>query len=90
MNLIYDGDSFEDNFTLLRQIGKGMIGQVFLITDKKTQVKHYAMKAMSKRAIVKMSQKNCVNLELRFLTTLKHPFIAQAKADDSESEESVS
>ena len=80
MNLIYDGDSFENNFTLLRQIGKGMIGQVFLITDKKTQVKHYAMKAMSKRAIVKRSQKNCVNLELRFLTTLKHPFIAQAKA----------
>eukprot|EP00942_MAST-04A_sp_MAST-4A-sp1_P000156 g156.t1 len=62
MNRIYDGDSFEDNFTLLRQIGKGMIGQVFLITDKKTQVKHYAMKAMSKRAIVKRSQKNCVNL----------------------------
>jgi serine/threonine protein kinase/CRP-like cAMP-binding protein len=80
MNKIYDGDSFEDNFTLIRQIGKGMIGQVFLISDKQTQSKHYAMKAMSKTQIVKRNQKTCVNLELRFLTTLKHPFIAQAKA----------
>eukprot|EP00943_MAST-04B_sp_MAST-4B-sp1_P008122 g8122.t1 len=80
MNKIYDGDSFEENFTLTRQIGKGMIGQVFLITDKQTESKYYAMKAMSKSQIVKRNQKTCVNLELRFLTTLKHPFIVQAKA----------
>ena len=74
-----DGDSFEKNFDLLKQIGRGMLGQVFLVKHKSTQV-NYAMKCMSKATIVETNQIDNVNSELRFLTSLNHPFVLQAKA----------
>jgi serine/threonine protein kinase/CRP-like cAMP-binding protein len=79
MRETHDGDSFERNFDLQKQIGRGMLGQVFLVQHKRSK-EHFAMKTMSKCLVAETHQQACVNLELRFLKSINHPFILQTRA----------
>lgn len=71
---LFSVDSLRD-ITLLRMLGKGTFGSVFLVEQKKTN-KQMALKCLDKRVIVEKGQHKYVRREIIALQNFQHPFIA--------------
>ncbi|KYQ91197.1 protein kinase 3 [Tieghemostelium lacteum] len=65
-----------DDFDLLKVLGVGSFGRVFLVRKKNT-TKLYAMKVLSKKDIMKKKQIAHTNTEKMVLSTMDHPFIVR-------------
>ncbi|OMJ07534.1 Ribosomal protein S6 kinase beta-2 [Smittium culicis] len=64
-----------DHFDVIKLIGSGGYGKVYLVKNKKTS-KHYAMKALQKSSIVNHERHiNFAKTERAILEIVKHPFI---------------
>jgi serine/threonine protein kinase len=63
-----------DNFLLLKLIGKGSYGKVYLV-KKKDDEKIYEMKILKKKEMMLRHQVVHIKTEKRILETIKHPFI---------------
>lgn len=68
------GKTTKDDFTLLKVIGQGSYGKVFLVQHKKTGLTH-AMKMLKKDELKKRNQVEHTMTERRILEKIKHPFI---------------
>lgn len=64
----------KDDFNLLRVIGQGSYGKVFLVKHKSTGI-IYAMKVLKKDELQKRNQVEHTMTERRILERIKHPFI---------------
>ncbi len=62
------------DFQLLRTIGTGTFGRVYLCRFKETQ-KFYAMKILKKVEVVRLKQVEHINSEKAILAHIKFPFI---------------
>eukprot|EP01132_Coremiostelium_polycephalum_P005243 gene5243-6524_t len=65
-----------DDFELLKVLGVGSFGRVFLVRKKDTQ-KLYAMKVLNKKDMLKKKQIAHTNTEKMVLSTMDHPFIVR-------------
>ena len=63
-----------DNYTIIKLIGKGGFGKVFLVQHKKTE-EYNAMKCMRKDEILKYDKVDSIVLEKDISKEVKHPFI---------------
>jgi serine/threonine protein kinase len=63
-----------EDFLLLKLIGKGSYGKVYLV-KKKEDEKIYAMKILKKKEMMLRHQVLHIKTEKRILETIKHPFI---------------
>mmetsp|Transcript_15625 Transcript_15625/g.17369 ORF Transcript_15625/g.17369 Transcript_15625/m.17369 type:complete len:330 (-) Transcript_15625:151-1140(-) len=63
-----------DDFQLLKVIGKGSFGKVFLVR-KNDDSKIYAMKQLSKGTIISNNEVEHTKAEKSILTRLRHPFL---------------
>ena len=63
-----------DSFNILKVIGKGAYGKVFLVEDKQTK-NTYAMKVLKKSAILDERGKGRVKTERDIIMKIRHPFI---------------
>jgi len=78
------GDSFNtkspvsaprlDSFKMIKVIGKGSFGKVFLVKENKTE-EMYALKVLRKDNIIKRNQVEHTKTERSVLGYVKHPFI---------------
>ena len=68
------GKTNKDDFNLLRVIGQGSYGKVFLVKHKTTKVV-YAMKVLKKEELLKRNQFEHTMAERRILEKIRHPFI---------------
>merc|ERR1712071_482112 len=78
------GDSFNrnptisapglDSFNLMKVIGKGSFGKVFLVREKLSG-KMFALKVLKKDNIIKRNQVEHTRTERSVLGYVKHPFI---------------
>ena len=66
-----------NNFNILRLIGAGSFGKVFLAELKNDKSKQYAMKILEKEKIIEWKQENNIFTERYILQNLKHPFISK-------------
>ena len=66
-----------NNFNILRLIGQGSYGKVFLSELKNDKSKQYAMKILEKDKIIEWKQENNIFTERYILQNLKHPFISK-------------
>lgn len=63
-----------DSFEQIKRLGKGDVGRVYLVRDKKSH--HlYAMKILSKREMIKRNKIKRALAEQEILATSNHPFI---------------
>lgn len=62
------------DFNILKMIGKGAFGHVYLIQHKYTE-NYFAMKILDKKKVREMNQINCTKLEKSIMERLCHPFI---------------
>ena len=69
-------DVNENSFTILRVLGKGYFGKVFLAEMKENQ-KLYALKVISKLKIVKKNFFKNLKNEKKILENIKNPFVVQ-------------
>lgn len=67
-----------DDFVLIKQIGKGGFGKVFLVLNKKNN-KYYAMKSLKKEQIIQNFQMNYVINEKNILEQNDFPFVVRLK-----------
>jgi len=65
-----------DDFELLKVLGVGSFGRVFLVRRKDTK-KLYAMKVLNKKDMLKKKQIAHTNTEKMVLSTMDHPFIVR-------------
>jgi len=63
-----------EDFKLIRLIGKGDVGRVYLVA-RKTTGKLYAMKILSKEEMIKRNKVRRALTEQELLVTAQHPFI---------------
>jgi len=63
-----------EDFKVIRLIGKGDVGRVYLVA-RKTTGKLYAMKILSKEEMIKRNKVRRVMTEREILVTAQHPFI---------------
>lgn len=63
-----------EDFKVIRLIGKGDVGRVYLVA-RKTTGKLYAMKILSKEEMIKRNKVRRVLTEREILVTAQHPFI---------------
>lgn len=63
-----------ENYDLIKQLGAGTFGTVFLIRKKKSS-KLVALKRLSKRLILENKLKKYAYAEREILKEIKHPFI---------------
>jgi serine/threonine protein kinase len=74
MSLIFHSAKPSD-FEFLRVIGKGSFGKVFLAKHKVEQ-RHYAVKVLSKRLVMKRNEAKHIMSERNvLLKNLNHPFL---------------
>jgi len=66
-----------NNFNILRLIGQGSYGKVFLSELKNDKSKQYAMKILEKDKIIEWKQENNIFTERYILQNIKHPFISK-------------
>lgn len=69
-----NGKISKDDFNLLKVIGQGSYGKVFLVQHKKTG-ETFAMKVLKKEELIKRNQIEHTMTERRILERIKHPFI---------------
>lgn len=62
------------SFSKVKMLGKGDVGKVYLVREKKTE-KLYAMKVLSKKEMIKRNKIKRVMAEQEILSTSNHPFI---------------
>lgn len=62
------------SFTKVKMLGKGDVGKVYLVREKKTE-KLYAMKVLSKKEMIKRNKIKRVMAEQEILSSSNHPFI---------------
>ncbi|EFA78543.1 protein kinase 3 [Heterostelium album PN500] len=65
-----------DDFELLKVLGVGSFGRVFLVRKKDNQ-RLYAMKVLNKKEMMKKKQIAHTNTEKMVLSTMDHPFIVR-------------
>ncbi|KAJ5069788.1 non-specific serine/threonine protein kinase [Anaeramoeba ignava] len=66
----------QDSFEILKMIGKGSFGKVYLVRKKDNQ-KLYAMKILVKSELYRRKQIEHTKTEQRVLASLDHPFIVK-------------
>ena len=70
-----DGDEVnEDSFEILKVLGKGFFGNVFL-AEKKDDKKLYALKVISKIDVLKKKFLDNIKNEKAILESMDHPFV---------------
>ncbi|KAF8205129.1 AGC/RSK protein kinase [Pholiota molesta] len=62
------------SFTKIKMLGKGDVGRVYLVREKKTN-KLYAMKVLSKKEMIERKKIKRALTEQEILATANHPFI---------------
>lgn len=62
------------SFSKVKMLGKGDVGKVYLVREKKTE-KLYAMKVLSKKEMIKRNKIKRVMAEQEILSSSNHPFI---------------
>ncbi|KAM7275714.1 hypothetical protein ACFE04_017580 [Oxalis oulophora] len=67
------------DFEILRLVGQGAFGKVFLVRKKKGNNDIYAMKVMRKDSIIKKNHVDYMKAERDILTKVVHPFIVQLR-----------
>lgn len=63
-----------NSFSKVKMLGKGDVGKVYLVREKKTE-KLFAMKVLSKKEMIKRNKVKRVMAEQEILSTSNHPFI---------------
>lgn len=63
-----------NSFSKVKMLGKGDVGKVYLVREKKTD-KLYAMKVLSKKEMIKRNKIKRVMAEQEILAASNHPFI---------------
>ncbi|CAG8556297.1 2141_t:CDS:10 [Paraglomus occultum] len=63
-----------NSFHKIKLLGKGDVGKVYLVSEKKTH-KLFAMKVLSKKEMIKRKKIKRALAEQEILSTLNHPFI---------------
>ncbi|KAK0552458.1 serine/threonine protein kinase, AGC [Tilletia horrida] len=63
-----------NSFVKVKMLGKGDVGKVYLVKEKKTE-RLYAMKVLSKKEMLKRNKVKRVMAEQEILATSNHPFI---------------
>ncbi|KAN0064245.1 serine/threonine protein kinase, AGC [Thecaphora frezii] len=63
-----------NSFSKVKMLGKGDVGKVYLVREKKTD-KLFAMKVLSKKEMIKRNKIKRVMAEQEILATSNHPFI---------------
>ncbi len=64
----------ESSFEILKVLGKGFFGNVFL-AEKKDDKKLYALKVISKIDVIKKKFLENIKNEKKILEQIKHPFV---------------
>lgn len=62
------------SFSKIKMLGKGDVGKVYLVREKRTE-KLFAMKVLSKKEMIKRNKIKRVMAEQEILSTSNHPFI---------------
>ncbi|CAI2369649.1 unnamed protein product [Moneuplotes crassus] len=73
-NQAKQGKTSKEDFNMMKVIGQGSYGKVFLVQHKKTGIS-YAMKMLKKADLKKRNQVEHTMAERRILEKIKHPFI---------------
>lgn len=68
-----------EDFEILRVVGKGAFGKVFLVSKKGRNDGIFAMKVMRKDTIIKKNHVDYMKAERDILTKVVHPFIVQLR-----------
>ena len=77
VNLSINKEKIDINsFNIIKLIGKGSFGRVYLI-ELKSNKKKYAMKVIEKNLILKQNIMKYIITEKNVLSKIKHPFIVQ-------------
>lgn len=63
-----------EDFKILRLVGTGTFGKVFLVEQKHTK-KQYAMKCIRKNFVLETDTLENLKIERDILLTIRHPFI---------------
>lgn len=66
-----------DDFKIIRRVGKGFFGSVFLARLKASSGRYYAVKAIKKSDLIKLKQEKQVMNEKNILIKIKHNFIVE-------------
>lgn len=66
-----------DNYNILRKIGSGAFGKVYLVRKKRSN-KLFALKEMEKGRIAQEGLRRYVDAERFVLTQINHPFLLHA------------
>lgn len=64
-----------DDFEVIRKVGKGGFARVFLVQQKKSNRKYYALKCIRKADIIRLKQERQIMNEKNILKKFKHNFI---------------
>ena len=66
--------SREDGYEVLRPIGSGSFGQVFLVLHRREK-RQYVMKEITSLATMEEKQREATELEVKLLSAMRHPNI---------------
>ena len=64
-----------DDYHVIRRVGKGGFAKVFLVRQRKSSRKYYALKCIKKSEIIRLKQEKQILNEKNILKKFKHPFI---------------
>ncbi|KAE9090053.1 hypothetical protein PF010_g18744 [Phytophthora fragariae] len=67
------------DFEILKMLGKGSFGKVYMARERGTDGKIYAMKVLRKSELVKRNQVGHTMMERRIMSSIDHPFIVGLK-----------
>ena len=68
-----------DDFVILKLIGKGSYGKVFLVKRANNENEIYAMKILKKKQMMIQNQAIHIKTEKRIMESVDHPFIIKLK-----------
>lgn len=67
------------NFEILKMLGKGSFGKVYMARERGTDGKIYAMKVLRKSELIKRNQVGHTVMERKIMSSIDHPFIVGLK-----------
>ncbi|KAG1700287.1 hypothetical protein DVH05_012090 [Phytophthora capsici] len=67
------------DFEILKMLGKGSFGKVYMVRERGTDGKIYAMKVLRKSELVKRNQVGHTMMERKIMSSIDHPFIVGLK-----------